>query len=102
MAVFGSKIITGTRVKKGTDFDYDPFNAFQTGSLGQIGRFMRINQTAIAKHTSYLSRLHPLAIQARVLSVKNTFETKHIASLTEFPGMQVDLFQSLVENNGIK
>jgi hypothetical protein len=43
MAVFGSKIITGTRVKKGTDFDYDPFNAFQTGSLGQIGRFMRIN-----------------------------------------------------------
>jgi L-asparaginase len=49
MAVFGSKIIAGSRVKKGTDFDYDPFNSFQTGSLGQIGRFMRINDNRPSK-----------------------------------------------------
>ncbi len=102
MAVFGSKIITGSRVKKGTDFDYDPFKAFQTGSLGNIGRFMRINEPALKKHTEYLSKYMPLAIQSRVLSVKKDFDTKSIASLTEFPGMKVDLFQSLVENNGIK
>ncbi|MFA6532870.1 MAG: asparaginase domain-containing protein, partial [Patescibacteria group bacterium] len=102
IAVFGSIIITGARVKKGTDFDYDPFRAFQTGALGQIGRFMRIDDAALRKHVGYLSRIKPLAIQSRVLSVKKDFDTKSIASLTEFPGMSVDLFKSLVENNGIK
>ncbi len=102
MAVFGSKIITGVRVKKGTDFDYDPFASFLTGTLGQIGRFIRIAEPALDKHVAYLSKVKPLAIQSRVLSIKKDFDTKSIASLTEFPGMSVDLFQSLVENNGIK
>lgn len=98
MAVFGSKIITGTRVKKGTDFDYDPFSSFITGSLGQIGRFMRINASAFDRHNAYLSKVKPLAIQSRVLSVKKDFETASIASLTEFPGMSADIFQTLVEH----
>jgi len=102
MSVFGSKIISGTRVKKGTDFDYDPFSSFQTGALGQIGRFIRINETALNKHVSYLSKAKPLAIQSRALSVKSDFDTSSIASLTEFPGMSPDIFQSLVENNNIK
>ncbi len=102
MAVFGSKIISGTRVKKGTDFDYDPFSSFITGALGQIGRFMRINAGALDKHNSYLSKTKPLAIQSRVLSVKKDFDTSHIASLSEFPGMSPDLFQTLVEHNDIK
>lgn len=102
MAVFGSKIISGTRVKKGTEFDYDPFKSFQTGALGQIGRFMRIDEDALKKHVAYLSKVKPLAIQSRILSVKKDFDTKSIASLTEFPGMSVDTFQSLVENNNIK
>ncbi|MBU0706892.1 asparaginase [Patescibacteria group bacterium] len=102
IAVFGSKIISGVRVKKGTDFDYDPFAAFITGSLGQIGRFIRISEAALEKHISYLSKVKPLAIQSRVLSVKKDFNTKVIASLTEVPGMSYELFQSLVENNNIK
>jgi len=102
IAVFGSKIISGTRVKKGTDFDYDPFRSFQTGSLGQIGRFMRIDDAALRKHVAYLSKYKPLAIQSRVLSVKKDFDTKSIASLTEFPGMSVDIFKTLVDDNGIK
>ncbi|MFH1405414.1 MAG: asparaginase [Patescibacteria group bacterium] len=102
MSVFGSKIITGVRVKKGTDFDYDPFKAFITGSLGQIGRFIRIDEAALNKHLAYLSKLGPLAIQSRVLSVKKDFDTSVIASLTEFPGMSSKFFQSLVENNGVK
>ncbi|MEK7583212.1 MAG: asparaginase [Patescibacteria group bacterium] len=102
MAVFGSKIIAGTRVKKGTDFDYDPFSSFITGSLGQIGRFIRINELVLNKHVAYLSKVRPLAIQSRVLSVKKDFDTASIASMTEFPGMSADLFQSLVEHNNIK
>lgn len=102
MAVFGSKIISGVRVKKGTDFDYDPFASFITGALGQIGRFIRINETALDKHISYLSKSKPLAIQSRVLSVKKEFDTKDIVSLTEFPGMSVTLFQTLVEHHDTK
>ncbi len=63
---------------------------------------MRINETAMKKHVDYLSKYRALAIQSRVLSVKKKFDTKSIASLTEFPGMSVDIFKSLVENNGIK
>ncbi len=102
IAVFGSKIISGARVKKGTDFDYDPFKSFQSGALGQIGRFMRIDEEALRRHVAYLSKSKPLAIQSRVLSIKKDFNTKDIASLTEFPGMSVDIFKSLVENNGVK
>jgi L-asparaginase len=102
MAVFGSKIITGTRVKKGTDFDYDPFSSFIAGSIGEIGRFIRIKVPALEKHNSYLSKNHPLAIQSGALSVKKDFDTSSIASLTEFPGMSPNIFQTLVEQNNIK
>ena len=102
MAVFGSKIISGTRVKKGTDFDYDPFSSFQSGSLGQIGRFMKIDEAAMRTHVAYLSKYKPLAIQSRVLSVKKDFDVEGIVSLTEFPGMSPSIFTSLVENNNAK
>lgn len=34
--------------------------------------------------------------------VINDFDTKSIASITEFPGMSADIFQTLVEKNNIK
>jgi L-asparaginase len=102
IGVFGSSIISGTRIKKGTDFDYDPFKAFLGGNLGQIGRFIKINESALDKHVSYLSKSKPLAIQSRVLSVKKEFDTSEIISLTEFPGMSPNLFQSLAEKDHIK
>ena len=102
ISVFGSKVISGTRIKKGTDFDYDPFKSFITGSLGQIGRFIRIDETKLNEHVGYLSKSKPLAIQARALSIKKEFDMKSIASLTEFPGMKSGIFRTLVENNKIK
>jgi len=102
LSVFGSKIISGVRIKKGTDFDYDPFQSFISGSLGQIGRFIRLSEPALNKHISYLSKVKPLAIQSRVLSVKKDFDASGIASLSEFPGMSPDIFKTLVENNKIK
>ncbi len=102
MAVFGSKIITGVRVKKGTDFDYDPFKAFQTGSLGQIGRFIKIDIGSLEKHNAYLSKYKPLANKKSELIVNNKFDAAHLASLTEFPGMSPSIFKTLVESNGIK
>lgn len=102
LTVFGSKIISGTRVKKGSDFDYDPFASFMTGAIGQIGRYIRIDDAALTKHISYLSKVKPLAIQSRVLSVKKDFNTSGIVSLTEFPGMSPEIFTTLVEQNNVK
>ncbi len=101
IAVFGSHIISGTRVKKSTDFDYDAFRSFSTASLGQIGRVINIKEGHLEKHNSYLSKNSSIALRASGLNVRANFDMR-IASLTEFPGMSPDLFQSLVENNDIK
>lgn len=102
MAVFGSHIITGTRVKKDTEFDYDAFKSFSSGSLGRIGRIININETNLEKHLWYLSTgLYPEARRAEDLRCENSFDMR-IASLTEFPGMSSKFFASLVENNDIR
>ncbi len=97
MAVFGSKIITGTRVKKGTDFDYDPFSSFQTGSLGQIGRFMKIDDAALEKHIDYLSKDYSAAEKASDLRVHKAFKCENLVSLTEFPGLSPKHIKSLAD-----
>jgi L-asparaginase len=102
LAVFGSHIITGTRVKKDTEFDYDAFKSFSIGSVGRIGRIININETNLKKHLSYLhTGLYPEAKEAKDFRCENDFDMR-IASLTEFPGMSSDIFKSLVENNDIK
>lgn len=102
MAVFGSHIITGTRVKKDTEFDYDAFKSFSSGSLGRIGRIINVNETNLEKHLTYLSTgLYPMARRGDDLRCENEFDMR-IASLTEFPGMSSDLFASLVDKNDIR
>lgn len=102
LAVFGSHIITGTRVKKDTEFDYDAFKSFSIGSVGRIGRIININETNLEKHLSYLKTgLYAEARKAKDLICENDFDMR-IASLTEFPGMSSDIFKSLVDNNDIK
>jgi len=102
LAVFGSHIITGTRVKKDTEFDYDAFKSFSTGSVGRIGRIININESNIEKHLSYLkTSMYPEARKAKDLICENDFDMR-IASLTEFPGMSSKVFESLVDKNDIK
>jgi L-asparaginase len=103
IAVFGSHIITGTRVKKSTEFDYDAFKSFNsTSSLGRIGRIITIDNNNLEKHNAYLStNLYRRAKGAKELICDNEFDMR-IASLTEFPGMDVTIFRTLVENNKIK
>lgn len=102
MAVFGSHIISGTRVEKDTDFDYDAFKPFNTGSIGRIGRIIDINDTNLLKHLDYLkTNRFPLAKRACDLRYDNDFDMR-IASLTEFPGMSSKIFETLVENNDIR
>ncbi|MDX8400005.1 MAG: asparaginase [Gallionellaceae bacterium] len=102
LAVFGSHIITGVRVKKDTEFDYDAFKSFGIGSIGRIGRIIDINEQNLKKHLGYLStNTYPEARKADDLICLSDFDMR-IASLTEFPGMSPDIFQSLVEQNDIK
>lgn len=102
LAVFGSYIITGTRVKKDTEFDYDAFKSFGTASIGRIGRIINIDESNLAKHLRYLTTSqYPMARKAKNLICDNDFDTR-IVSLTEFPGLSPDIFKSIVENNDIK
>lgn len=99
LAVFGSHIITGTRVKKSTEFDYDAFKSFGVGSIGRIGRIIDINSTNLNKHNSYLrTSRYPEAKKQVDLICENDFDMR-IASLTEFPGMDVAIFNTLIEKN---
>jgi len=102
VAVFGSHIFTGTRVKKSTEFDYDAFQSFASASIGRIGRIIIINEENLKKHNGYLeTKFYNRALTSKDLIVENEFDMR-IASLTEFPGMSKDIFRSLVENNDIK
>jgi len=101
VAVFGSYIFTGTRVKKSTEFDYDAFQSFATASIGRIGRIININVENLIKHNGYLeTKFYNRALTSKDLIVENEFDMR-IASLTEFPGMSKDIFRNLVENNDI-
>ena len=102
LVVFGSHIITGTRAKKDTEFDYDAFTSFTVGSIGRIGRIIDINEANLEKHLSYLSTsLFPEADTAKDLVIFNDFDTR-IASLTEYPGMSEKIFDTLVKSGEIK
>lgn len=102
VAVFGSHIITGTKVKKETEFDYDAFVSFGGGSIGRIGRMIDINEDNLLKHLKYLETARfPIALTSKTLICENEFDMR-IASLTEFPGMDEKIFETLVRQNNIK
>lgn len=94
MAVFGSHIITGVRVKKTTEFEYDAFKTFNArSSLGRIGRLPKWDEEALTRHRKFME---PIARSRAELDVKATFDM-NIVSLTEFPGFKSQVFKSLVE-----
>lgn len=102
MAVFGSHIITGTRVKKKTEFDYDAFDTFIVGNIGRIGRIININEANLIKHLEYLStNEYPEAREKKDLQCDIDFDMR-IVSLTEFPGMKHEIFETLVVEHDIR
>ena len=103
MAVFGSHVITGTRVKKVTEFDYDAIKSFNTGSIARIGRVINFNIDNLSRHLEYLSPkgMPPHALTKANLRKENIFETR-LLSVTEFPGMDPDIFLKNVLDHDIK
>lgn len=97
VCVFGSHIITGTRVKKSTEFDLDAFAPSSGSSLGRIGRTIDLNTENLLRHQSYLERDgRAMARRRQDLAVHADFDT-HILSFTEFPGMLSEVFQACLE-----
>lgn len=96
--IFGSKIITGTRVKKKTEFDYDAFKTFgRLPDIGYLGNSIVFNDASLNRHLSYLG------IRSKTksgLELKNRFDN-NIMSLTEFPGLKSEYIIKLAES-GVK
>ena len=96
VAVFGSKIITGTRVKKITEFDYDGFKSFSsTQPIGYVGRAIKFNQEALSKH---LDLYKDCAKTREQLDISKKFNYDSIVCLTEHPGLNPKIFECLVED----
>ena len=95
VAVFGSHIITGARVKKTTEFEYEAFKTFSSeNSLGRIGQALRWDRVALERHNKYME---PRARSEAELDIKPKFEMDKIVCLTEFPGLKSEFFKVLVE-----
>lgn len=97
VCVFGSHIIMGTRVKKSTEFDLDPFRSFASAELGRIGRIIQMNSDNLKRHHSYLGKTKAPALMQRDLVIEAEFDPS-LLSFTEFPGMSADNFQMLLEH----
>ena len=87
-----SKVITGTRVKKKTEFDYNAFKTFgRVLEIANIGNSIVYNEHALKKHLSFLGNKSKLKSG---LMVKSKFDT-NIVSLTEFPRVKSKLFWNI-------
>src|ERR1051325_8825530 len=95
VAVFGSHIISGVRVKKITEFEYEAFKTYRSAnSLGRIGQTLRWDRVALERHNQFME---PRARSESELDVKLDFDMDQIVSLTEFPGLKADFFRALAD-----
>lgn len=99
MVAFGSKIITGTRVKKTTGFDYDGFESYASSHLiGKVGSDIKFDSIGLKQHADLYGFHAPTAERLQVYKKFNM----NIASLTEFPGMNPQIFEALIDKAKIE
>lgn len=93
ICVFGSHIITGTRVKKISEFSYDAFENFNCCDLGRIGTKLEFNDMEVCNHNDKYGD----ATKTQDLIVLPEFAMDKIAVLNEFPGLNKEYFKILVD-----
>ena len=93
--VFGTQIVSGTRVKKKTEFDYDSFKGVRRFTdIGTFGNTVDIKIPALTIHTSFLGTRSK---SAKGLDVRNNFE-RDIVCLSMFPGLSSQIIIDLAKN----
>ena len=81
VCVFGSRIITGTRVKKLSEYAYDSFDSFNKESLGRIGGRLMFDIARVKEHNALYGN-EPC---------KADFDMNGILVLNEFPGLNWEI-----------
>lgn len=97
MCVFGSHIMTGTRVKKISEFSYDAFENFNNDGIGRIGTKIHFNDFAVKEHNNKYGE----AKTYEELEIIDEFAMDEVMVLNEFPGMNCNFVNSLIES-GVK
>lgn len=93
--VFGTQIVSGTRVKKQTEFDYDAFKCSRRfRSLGLLGSKIIYNEPEIKEHLAIIKHK---ARNKSELVVKNKFDDR-IVALSEFPGLKNEFIIDLIKS----
>jgi len=93
--VFGTQLVTGTKVKKQTELDYDAFKCSRRfRGLAVIGNQIIYNEHEIRLHLSFYA---PHAKTANKLNINNNFEP-NIVALSEFPSLNPDIIINLAKS----
>jgi len=97
--VFGTQIVSGTRVKKQTEFDYDAFKCSRRfRSLGVLGSNIIYNEPEIAEHLVVIQKP---AKTKKDLVIKNRFNDG-VVILSEFPGLKNEFIIDLIEKSNAR
>ena len=97
ICVFGSYIMTGTRVKKISEFSYDAFENFNNTEIGRIGAKIHFNSFSVAEHNSNYGE----ANASEELKIIDKFAMNEIIVLNEFPGLNSNFINGLIQS-GVK
>lgn len=97
MCVFGSHIMTGTRVKKISEFSYDAFENFNNDGIGRIGTKIHFNEFAVKEHNNKYGE----AKSCKELNIMDEFAMDKVIVLNEFPGLNKKFIKSMIES-GVK
>lgn len=89
--VFGSHVLTGTRIKKVSEFEYNAFYSLNATPLAEIGAFIKYDAIKVAKHN------HDYASRPFI----DKFDMDKIAVFNLNPGFNQNLVKTGVLNGDI-
>ncbi len=100
--VFGSSIISGTKAKKNTEFDYDAFKSFTSTVIGNVGRIISMDEEQLEIHNKFYSPSDlDVGLTKADLVVDYDFSSK-VISITETPGMDPEIFRLIAEERNVE
>ncbi|MCQ2977831.1 MAG: asparaginase [archaeon] len=97
MCLFSNKLISGTRVRKNSEFDYSAFESNNESPLAYMGIKIRFNITKIEAH----NKCYGNAKTKEEIVLLDKFALDKIMVIHEFPGLNVEIVKQMIDN-GVK